>query len=440
MAANSTSERLNNACFCVTFDRGRLESALAANQDKASVLGDLLALRPNLFSNVPVFLPRETMGQMQAVVDAIWAAANSQTYRNEVLRQAPEISKRDLGPKGVFMGFDFHIAEEGPKLIEINTNAGGAFLIAALADAQRYCCHATRPDLKLSPNQFEDKVLAMFRAEWKSQRTSGDLRSVAIVDQNPEKQFLYPEFLLARNFFERYGIRAAIADPGELRTENDRLFWRNQAVDLVYNRLVDFAFGEIGHAVLRDAYVRRLAVITPNPRAHALLADKRNLILLSDDEALQRICVSEADRMVLSRAIPRTLAVKGGNLEELWRDRRRYFFKPAAGYGSKAVYKGEKLTRNVWEQISAGGYVAQEYVPPTTRRVLLDGEPVERKVDVRLYTYGREVLAVAARLYQGQTTNMRTIAGGFAPVFLLDDGEVPASNDSSRSCCTGSRT
>ena len=40
----------------------------------------------------------------------------------------------------------------------------------------------------------------------------------------------------------------------------------------------------------------------------------------------------------------------------------------------------------------------------------------ELKVDVRLYTYAGEVLLAAARLYQGQTTNMRTPGGGFAPV------------------------
>ncbi len=30
-----------------------------------------------------------------------------------------------------------------------------------------------------------------------------------------------------------------------------------------------------------------------------------------------------------------------------------------------------------------------------------------------------KVLLVAARLYQGQTTNFRTLGGGFAPVFVI---------------------
>ena len=39
------------------------------------------------------------------------------------------------------------------------------------------------------------------------------------------------------------------------------------------------------------------------------------------------------------------------------------------------------------------------------------------KFDLRDYTYDGSVQWVAARLYQGQTTNFRTPGGGFAPVY-----------------------
>ncbi len=422
--SNAYVRDLNATCSCLTLDRALLTSALQQNTGNTPVFDELFAGRSSLFSDHPVFLPRFRFQEMQAVVDVICDVAESDVYCAEVLSRAPAVAKVDLGPKGAFMGFDFHITDDGPKLIEVNTNAGGAFLNAALAEAQRVCCNATRPDLKLSSSQFEERVLAMFKAEWRAQRPVGELRRVAIVDERPDDQFLYPEFLLARDFFGRNGIDAVIADPAQLVVVGDRLLWRDQPVDLVYNRLVDFAFEEPANAVLRRAYMEGLAVFTPNPRVHALYADKRNLVLLSDERALERLGVPPARRVVLSRAIPRTVEVTADNAEALWRNRRRYFFKPAAGYGSKAVYRGDKLTRAVWNHILTGGYVAQEYVPPSIRRVMLDGQPAERKVDVRLYTYGREVLAVAARLYQGQATNMRTPGGGFAPVFLLD-GKTP---------------
>ena len=52
--------------------------------------------------------------------------------------------------------------------------------------------------------------------------------------------------------------------------------------------------------------------------------------------------------------------------------RNSWFFKPAAGYGSKAAYRGDKLTRRVFDEILHGGYVAQALVPPSERRLLVD--------------------------------------------------------------------
>jgi hypothetical protein len=42
-------------------------------------------------------------------------------------------------------------------------------------------------------------------------------------------------------------------------------------------------------------------------------------------------------------------------------------------------------------------------------------------VDVHNYVYDGRVQMLAARLYQGQTTNMRTPGGGFAPVVMIPE-------------------
>jgi uncharacterized circularly permuted ATP-grasp superfamily protein len=117
--------------------------------------------------------------------------------------------------------------------------------------------------------------------------------------------------------------------------------------------------------------------------------------------------------------IPYTVAVDPANADELWAERGKLFFKPAGGHGSKAVYRGDKVTKRVWGEITQGGYVAQDFAPPSERLIEVDGVRVPRKVDVRLYVYDGEILLAAARLYQGQTTNFRTPGGGFAPVLAV---------------------
>ena len=115
----------------------------------------------------------------------------------------------------------------------------------------------------------------------------------------------------------------------------------------------------------------------------------------------------------------RTIEVTSGNAEQLWATRKSRFFKPSGGFGSKAVYRGDKVTKGVWAEIVRGGYVAQEFAPASERTIKLDGVATVRKTDVRLYVYDGQVLLTAARLYQGQTTNFRTPGGGFAPVFVI---------------------
>jgi hypothetical protein len=160
-------------------------------------------------------------------------------------------------------------------------------------------------------------------------------------------------------------------------------------------------------------------VVTPHPRAHAVHADKRNLVALSDDALLAEWGVATEDRLLLAAVLPRTRPVTAGDAQALWAQRRQLFFKPANGYGSKAAYRGDKLTRRVWGEILAGNFVAQALVPPSERLVDVAGVPMRLKLDIRAYAYDGRIQLLAARTYSGQTTNFRTAGGGFSPIVVL---------------------
>jgi hypothetical protein len=412
------ADRLNQGCFCITLDREALARTLDIEVGTAGFAAGLAKSHASLFSNVPVFVSRAMIADMEDVVAAIEAAARLPGYRDAAMSRAPAIAMADFGPVGALMGYDFHITEAGPRLIEVNTNAGGAFLNHALATAQRACCREVERlvDGAVPAENFGEQIVAMFGAEWRLQRGSGRPSTIAIVDDDPDAQFMLPEFKLARAILEASGIETVITDPRALTFDGSVLTHNGLAIDLVYNRLVDFALADERHAALRAAYASGKVVVSPNPHNHALLADKRNLALLSDAAMLERWGLDARHRKVLTNAVLDTVIVDAANADDLWADRRNRFFKPAGGHGSKAAYRGEKLTRKVWADILQGGYVAQAFAAPSGRMIILDGAPSEFKLDVRLYTYASKTLVAAARLYQGQTTNMRTPGGGFAPV------------------------
>jgi hypothetical protein len=413
----STAEQLNEFCACQTIDRPALDRALSEELAVEDLVGS--PLWQQAFANSAVFIPKADLEQMQAAVRAFEAAATLPAYHEAVLRWAPSTAHIDPGPAGAFMGYDFHLNPEVPRLIEINSNAGGAFLNAMLARAQKQCCYPSPEDRLV--DGFDKAVINMIETEWRLQRGGGEPRTIAIVDSDPTAQYLYREFRLAQSLFERHGIEALILDPTQLVIERERLLAKDsrKPIDVVYNRLVDFGFEDPAHAALRQAWIEGLAVITPNPRVHALLADKRNMSLLSDANTLRAWGLDDASAQCIVRTVPRTRLVFPEDRNELWRDRKSLFFKPAAGHGSKGVYRGSKLTKGAFNLLLADDYIAQSFVPPSERIVVVDGRPGSLKVDVRLYTYRGETLLTAARLYQGQTTNFRTEGGGFAPVFAV---------------------
>jgi hypothetical protein len=257
----------------------------------------------------------------------------------------------------------------------------------------------------------------MFLEEWRLARGAAPLACIAIVDQAPAQQYLFPEFLLFQRLFEAHGVQAVVADPAQLDWREGVLSHDGAPVDLVYNRLTDFYFEAPEHAALREVYLSGAVVVTPHPHAHALYANKRNLALLTDEQRLRAWGVPRETIATLQSGIPATRPVEPADAERLWSERKALFFKPARGFGSRGSYRGDKLTRKVFAEIVQADYVAQALVPPSERLLRDAATPQALKMDLRNYVYHGEVQLVAARLYQGQTTNFRTPGGGFAPVF-----------------------
>jgi hypothetical protein len=193
-------ERLNRECFCTGLDDQRLTQALASSEIDALVRERC----PHLFAARPVFVSGADMDRMAAVVRAVESVVALPAYREAVLSAAPSIARHEpLGTRGVFLGYDFHLDRGRLGLIEINTNAGGALLSAVAARAERSCCEVVERLLPQVPRieALERSIVAMFYDEWRLAGRNAPLRCIAIVDSDPQDQYLYPEFLLFQRLF-----------------------------------------------------------------------------------------------------------------------------------------------------------------------------------------------------------------------------------------------
>lgn len=416
--------QLNRECQCVSLDRQQLRLELSKQADGDALYRMICEERPHLIADQAVFVAEACIQRQRDIIDAIERVIAMPAYQERVLAYAPQSAQFDPKATGVFLGYDFHLSAEGSRLIEINSNAGGALINLILTRAYSACDTCPGKPAELIAKNTEQAIIAMFQSEWQLTGQTKPLRTIAIVDETPQQQYMLPEFLLFRNLFAEHDIQAIICDPSELSFHDQQLWHANTAIDLVYNRLTDFALEEPAQKILHDAYLAKAVALTPHPRNHALYADKRNLALLTNQEALQDMGVDADTIGVLLRGIAQTEIVNAEDAESLWQRRKQLFFKPAKGYGSKAAYRGDKLTKRVFAEILQADYVAQTLVLPSERQLQVEDQAVELKLDLRHYVYQGQTQITCARLYQGQTTNFRTPGGGFAQVV-----EVPNTSE-----------
>jgi hypothetical protein len=212
------AECLNRGYACRTLDRERLRHQLEAEPTLVGLYEDIARSRPHLFSATTVFISLEQYRRMSAIIAAVEDVVTRPAYQAATLVRAPAIASLECGSRSVFMGFDFHLGEQSPQLIEINTNAGGALLNTVLARSQLACCRemkwAFQPPTELM--RMEQTFFSMFAEEWRRQRGDAPLGRIPIVDDDPAAQYLYPEFQLFGRLFARFGADAVIADAREL--------------------------------------------------------------------------------------------------------------------------------------------------------------------------------------------------------------------------------
>ena len=186
--------------------------------------------RPHLFAESAVFVTDTRIYRQRDIIAAVESVIALPAFQERVLAYAPCTAKFIPRAHGVFFGYDFHLSGEGPQLIEINTNAGGALLNAIVARTQKVSCnlageefptHTTNATIANNPEQA---FIEMFLDEWQVERGQQPLRVIAIVDENPQSQFMLPEFLLFKRLFEQNNFIAVICDPSEL-VYHDQALW-----------------------------------------------------------------------------------------------------------------------------------------------------------------------------------------------------------------------
>jgi len=347
-----------------------------------------------------VMLPADALGLMLDVARTIYQLKRNDRWLQALTSRLPAAARIIPDEPSLLMGYDFHLTDCGPKLIEINNNAGGLF---------QHGEWLPQPDWFAWSGKLTERLVAMFPTQW---------QAIAIVDESIAEQAMYPEMQGYARLLIQGGRKVFLLNPDQLEAGDGGLYHHGVRIDAIYNRHTDFYLESDTMQAIRTAFMAGEVALNPHPRSYALIGDKCRLADMWKPGLLESV----VDGGVVERiraVVPRCLRMREQTAEAWWAQRKQWVFKPAARHGGKGVMRGSDMSRKRFTQLDFGEMVAQQMVAPS--QIQMGDEAF--KVDYRLYMHGESPIALAGRVWRGAVTNFRHPHSGWAVISIEGDAK-----------------
>lgn len=283
-----------------------------------------------------------------------------------------------------------------------------------------------------SLNTLQDALLAAYR-QWGGREKP----QIAILDWHDVPTI--NEHQITRDYFERHGYRAILADPRTLDYRDGQLVHEDFRIDLIYKRVLYSELIEVmgfDNAVLRA--LRDRAVYMTNAPSAKLMSKKASLAFLSDEH--NRPLFSLDETAAIDAHIPWTRVVEerktiynGQEIDLIpfiAQNREAFVLKPNDEYGGSGVVLGWESSHDGWEaklkRALETPHVVQEKVAMVKREfpVWLNGELVisDRYVDADPYVFnGDQVHGCLTRLSPLALLNVTAGGGSVVPTYIIGE-------------------
>jgi len=332
---------------------------------------------------------------------AMIALKYNPSYLQAIESHIPETADAMHDEASILMGFDFHLTDNNPKLIEINNNAGGLF-VGDGGDAG----WMPQDDSVFGANTLAERIMSMFPASW---------QTIAIMDEDVSAQYMYPEMQAYAEVLREDGRQVFLVSPENIERRDDGLYVENQRLDGIYNRHTDFYLETPDLVHIRDALMAKQVKLNPHPRSYALLGHKARMVDWWR-EGLLEACVPREQVQMIRSVVPEIHMLSEMDADELWLSRKQWVFKPSARHGGKGVVLGKSMSRKRFATLDLQDTVVQAFVPAS----VVTHDAVDYKFDIRLYMHGATLIGMAGRLWRGQVTNFREEGSGWTKICVQE--------------------
>lgn len=173
-------------------------------------------------------------------------------------------------------------------------------------------------------------------------------KTVAIVDFT-ESGTPY-EFLEFSERYEKYGVKAMIADLRDLTYEDGKLMYEGTAIDMVYRRVTTVELLEKKDLAqpFIDAYYDNAFLCVGSMRSQVV--HNKIVFFVMHHKMTQGILTDEENAFV-AKHVPYTASLTKASAEEVRNNKDQYIIKPEDSRGSDGVYVGADYSQEEYDKI-----------------------------------------------------------------------------------------
>lgn len=336
---------------------------------------------PMFFTEKDIFLFQEISQKIMSIGNkVINEYLHNETYRKK-FGFSPSLEELILIDHGYEINvpigrFDIFYHEGNFTFCELNTDGSSAMnednTIARIL-LQSQALIDFQKDFELSYFECIEKWVDECMKIYHEYDSNNENPTVAIVDfMESATHYEFQEFKKA---FEKKGYQALICDITKLKYIDNRLYYEDKVIDLVYRRAVTKEIIDRIEEVVDfiNAY-KNNHVCVIGPFKSQILHNKIIFKILHDDDTLS--ILTDEEREFVSKHIPYTglFSFDENVYNEVLENKDKYILKPLDLYGSRGVYAGIDYDNNEWKEILVkcfnNDYIYQEYVIPYERNLL----------------------------------------------------------------------
>ncbi|CAB1276152.1 hypothetical protein [Candidatus Nitrosacidococcus tergens] len=371
-------------------------------------------------------ISRQAFEEIKTVVHVFEQVTTRPSWQIGVTETMPEITQHRRSESCFFSAWDFHIPpSEKPQIIEFNDNGSGLFYAGLINEQYHLAFHADQAigiESPLSFVQLKEKILACIAQEihhfFKSQPQGIFLilEHAEVLQHSKFKEELY----LLQKLLQDQGYEAVIGAPEETSYHNNQLLWQGKPVIFIINRTTDFLWETENFSNIRTAYLAdQSCYIAPNPFTYGTRSYKGLLEPLSLPDWDKKLGISSDEREILSKHIPETHILREENLELIAKRKEEFIFKPAQGFAAQGLLNNRQVGRSRLRRLLKDnrGYVAQRKTPKSQLNDK-NGKPMNLWVDLRVWAYQGEILALSGRASTRADGMDLSLPGGWVPTYV----------------------